>query len=285
MTKGKLGRLLSAAALLVGMSGGVLPASAQTPAKPNILVIFGDDIGYWNISAYNRGMMGYRTPNIDRIASEGAIFTDYYGQQSCTAGRAAFITGQSPIRTGLLKVGLPGAPEGPVGEGPDHRRPAEAAGLRHRPVRQEPSRRPQRVPADGARLRRVLRQPLPPQRRGGAGERRLPEGPDVQGQVRPARRAEVRRDRRPTTPGEDPRFGKWGKQKCEDTGPLTKKRMETVDEEFLAASLDFIDRANRDRKPFFVWFNSDPHAHLHAPQAGVRGQDRPRRLCRRHGRA
>ena len=82
------------------------------PVHPNILVIFGDDIGYWNISKYNRGMMGYRTPNIDRIATEGAIFTDAYGQQSCTAGRSAFITGQSPIRTGLLKVGLPGAPEG-----------------------------------------------------------------------------------------------------------------------------------------------------------------------------
>src|SRR5206468_11338470 len=79
---------------------------------PNILVIMGDDIGYWNISAYNRGQMGYRTPNIDRIANEGAILTDYYGQQSCTAGRAAFITGQSPMRTGLLKVGLPGAKEG-----------------------------------------------------------------------------------------------------------------------------------------------------------------------------
>ena len=83
-----------------------LPASAQQQQKPNILVIMADDIGYWNISAYNRGMMGYRTPNIDRIANEGAIFTDYYGQQSCTAGRAAFITGQSPLRTGLLKVGL-----------------------------------------------------------------------------------------------------------------------------------------------------------------------------------
>src|SRR5437763_9463495 len=88
------------------------PAMAQQPQKPNILVIMGDDIGYWNISADNRGMMGYRTPNIDRIANEGAILTDYYGQQSCTAGRAAFITGQSPMRTGLLKVGLPGAKEG-----------------------------------------------------------------------------------------------------------------------------------------------------------------------------
>src|SRR5262249_37913346 len=97
--------------LLFSLAPLSAPAVAQQP-KPNILAIMGDDIGYWNISAYNRGMMGYRTPNIDRIASEGAIFTDYYGQQSCTAGRAAFITGQSPLRTGLLKVGLPSAKEG-----------------------------------------------------------------------------------------------------------------------------------------------------------------------------
>jgi arylsulfatase len=94
------------------------PAAAQTAAKPNILVIWGDDIGGFNISAYNMGMMGYRTPNIDRIAKEGALFTDWYGGQSCTAGRAAFITGQSPIRTGLTKVGLPGAPEGMKKEDP-----------------------------------------------------------------------------------------------------------------------------------------------------------------------
>src|SRR6516162_2100762 len=92
--------------------GATAPLRAQEQKKPNILVIMADDIGYWNISAYNRGMMGYHTPNIDRIAKEGALFTDYYGQQSCTAGRAAFITGQSPLRTGLLKVGLPGAKEG-----------------------------------------------------------------------------------------------------------------------------------------------------------------------------
>ena len=101
--------------LLTSLASGmaaVVPACAQQLQKPNILVIMADDIGYWNISAYNRGMMGYRTPNIDRIANEGALFTDYYGQQSCTAGRAAFITGQSPMRTGLLKVGLPGAKEG-----------------------------------------------------------------------------------------------------------------------------------------------------------------------------
>jgi hypothetical protein len=96
-----------AAAMMAG-----LPAVAQQQQKPNILIIWGDDIGGFNISAYNQGMMGYKTPNIDAIAKEGALFTDWYGQQSCTAGRAAFITGQSPIRTGLTKVGLPGAPEG-----------------------------------------------------------------------------------------------------------------------------------------------------------------------------
>ena len=101
-----------ATVLAAGLTAFAVPTSASAQAKPNILVIMADDIGYWNISAYNRGMMGYRTPNIDRIANEGALFTDYYGQQSCTAGRSAFITGQSPMRTGLLKVGLPGAKEG-----------------------------------------------------------------------------------------------------------------------------------------------------------------------------
>src|ERR1700729_3702028 len=109
-----LGALTLSAAVMLAST----PASAQQQQKPNILVVMGDDIGYWNISAYNRGMMGYRTPNIDRIANEGAIFTDYYGQQSCTAGRAAFITGQSPLRTGLLKVGLPGAKKGVSAKNP-----------------------------------------------------------------------------------------------------------------------------------------------------------------------
>jgi arylsulfatase A-like enzyme len=106
---------------VAGMLGSAFPvqtAIAQQQQRPNILVIWGDDIGVFNISAYNRGMMGYRTPNIDRIANEGALFTDWYGQQSCTAGRAAFITGQSPIRTGLTKVGLPGTPEGMKKEDP-----------------------------------------------------------------------------------------------------------------------------------------------------------------------
>ncbi len=96
--------------VILGVVGAGSPSHAQE--KPNILIIWGDDIGYWNVSAYNQGMMGYKTPNIDSIAKQGALFTDFYGQQSCTAGRAAFITGQSPFRTGLLKVGLPGAKEG-----------------------------------------------------------------------------------------------------------------------------------------------------------------------------
>ena len=170
------------------------PMAAKTD-KPNILFIMADDIGWFNVSCYNHGIMGYRTPNIDRIAKEGAMFTDFYGQQSCTAGRAAFITGQSPIRTGLTKVGMPGATLGLRAEDPIDRAVPEELRLRHRPVRQEPSRRSQRAPADGARLRRVLRQPLSPQRRGRAGIRRLSEGPEFPEEVRPARRAEVQGDR------------------------------------------------------------------------------------------
>ena len=128
-------------------------AQATKTSKPNILIIWGDDIGYWNVSAYNQGMMGYKTPNIDRIAKEGALFTDWYGQQSCTAGRACFITGQVGFRTGLLKVGLPGAKEGLAGARRHDRPAAQGAGLHDRAVRQEPPRRRRRDAADGARLR------------------------------------------------------------------------------------------------------------------------------------
>src|SRR3981189_1934317 len=119
--------LISAILAAVAMTQSPSAAVAQQQ-PPNILVIMGDDIGYWNISAYNRGMMGYRTPNIDRIANDGAIFTDYYGQQSCTAGRAAFITGQSPMRTGLLKVGLPAAKEGLSAKAPTLAEPLKPQG-------------------------------------------------------------------------------------------------------------------------------------------------------------
>ncbi|MFL5240370.1 MAG: arylsulfatase [Rhizomicrobium sp.] len=217
-------------------------AQAQQPQKPNILIIMADDIGYWNISAYNRGMMGYRTPNIDRIDNEGAIFTDYYGQQSCTAGRAAFITGQSPLRTGLLKVGLPGAKEGLSGKDPtiaELLKPQGYAtaqfGKNHLGDRNEFLPTVHGFDEFFGNLYHLNAEDEP-------------EHPDYP--KNPSCVATIT-----DTPGEDARFGAWGKQKCDDTGPLTKKRMETIDEEFLTASTDFIDRANRDKKPFFVWFN------------------------------
>ena len=132
---------------------GATSSQAADAKKPNILVIMGDDIGIFNVSAYNMGMMGYRTPNIDQIAKEGALFTDFYAQQSCTAGRAAFITGQSPIRTGLTKVGLPGAPEGIKPEDPTIAELLKPLGLRHRTIWQEPPRRPRRDDAHATRIR------------------------------------------------------------------------------------------------------------------------------------
>src|SRR6266542_2743282 len=224
------------------------PTCAQQQQKPNILVIMGDDIGYWNISAYNRGMMGYHTPNIDRIANEGAILTDYYGQQSCTAGRAAFITGQSPMRTGLLKVGLPAAKEGLSEKDPtlaDLLKPAGYAtgqfGKNHLGDRNEFLPTVHGFDEFFGNLYHLNAEDEPehPDYPKGA-EFKLRFGP--RGVLRcTATTAD--------TPGEDPRFVKWGKQNCTDTGPLDKKRMETVDEEFLKATSDFIDRANRkDRK-------------------------------------
>ena len=213
--------------------------------KPNILVIMGDDIGYWNISAYNRGMMGYRTPNIDRIAREGAIFTDYYGQQSCTAGRAAFITGQSPIRTGLLKVGLPGAKEGLSEKDPtiaDLLKPQGYVtgqfGKNHLGDRNEFLPTVHGFDEFFGNLYHLNAEEEPE-------NIDYPKNPTFKAAVRPARRAEMRRHRHRTPRATIPRFGPWGKQKCEDTGPLTKKRMETVDREFLNASIGF----HRSRQP------------------------------------
>ena len=232
----------------------VTPLSAQQQQKPNILVIMGDDIGYWNISAYNRGMMGYRTPNIDRIANEGAIFTDYYGQQSCTAGRAAFITGQSPLRTGLLKVGLPAAKEGLSAKDPtiaELLKPQGYAtgqfGKNHLGDRNEFLPTVHGFDEFFGNLYHLNAEDEPE-------HPDYPKNPAFKAQFGP--RGVMKCVAVPTdTPGDDPRFGTWGKQKCEDTGPLTKKRMETIDEEFLGATNDFIERANRDKKPFFVWFN------------------------------
>jgi arylsulfatase len=207
--------------------------------KPNILIIWGDDIGQFNVSAYNMGMMGYKTPNIDRIARDGALFTDWYGQQSCTAGRAAFITGQSPIRTGLTKVGLPGAPEGMKVEDPtlagllkNHGYMTGQFGKNHLGDRDETLPSNHGFDEFFGNLYHL-------------NAEEEPENPDY-----------------PKDPAFRKRFGPRGvirssaDGKIEDTGPLSRKRMETVDEEVTAAALDFMDRAKKADKPFFLWWNS-----------------------------
>jgi arylsulfatase A-like enzyme len=229
--------------------------------KPNILIIWGDDIGWYNISAYNLGVMGYRTPNIDRVGREGALFTDWYGQQSCTAGRAAFITGQSPIRTGLTKVGLPGATLGLSAEDPtiaDFLKPhgyvSGQFGKNHLGDRDEHLPTAHGFDEFFGNLYHL-------------NAEEEPEHPDY-----------------PKDPEFKKKFGprgvlkSWaqpdGTQKIENTGPLTRKRMETVDEEFLDSALDFIERQHQADKPFFCWWNSTRmhvNTHLKAESQGVTG--------------
>jgi arylsulfatase len=228
-------------------------AQPKNGKKPNILVLWGDDIGYWNLSAYNRGQMGYRTPNIDRIAKEGAIFTDCYAQQSCTAGRAAFITGQSPFRTGLLKVGLPGAKEGISDKDPtlaDLLTPLGYAcgqfGKNHLGDRNEMLPTVHGFHDFLGNHLNAEEEPEHPD---------YPKNPEFKKRFGPRGVLKTRAtDKDDETV--DPRFGKVGKQTIEDTGPLTRKRMETVDDEITAGALDFIDRSHKDGKPFFVWWNS-----------------------------
>ncbi|MEP4770346.1 MAG: arylsulfatase [Roseibium sp.] len=228
----RLAQLAIASGLACVLASGAMAQSE----KPNILVIWGDDVGYWNLSHINRGMMRYKTPNIDRIADEGIWFTDYYGDQSCTAGRSSFIMGQSPARTGLTKVGMPGAPQGiseldptiagllkPLGYmtgqfGKNHLGDRDEhlptnhgfdeffGNLYHLNIEEEPE--------------------LPDYPTGELADKIRPRGV-IQSTVDGA---------------------------IEDSGPLTKKRMETVDEEFLSSTKDFISRANDQKKPFFAWF-------------------------------
>jgi len=229
---------LAAAALVCAVMIAASPAAAADK-KPNIVIIWGDDIGGFNISAYNMGMMGYKTPNIDRIAKEGALFTDWYGQQSCTAGRAAFITGQSPIRTGLTKVGLPGAPEGMQKEDPTIATLLRAQGY---------------MTGQFGKNHLGDRDEMLPTNHGfdeffgnlyHLNAEEEPENPDY-----------------PKDPDFKKRFGPRGVihsfagGKVEDTGPLTRKRMETIDEEVTAQALDFMGRAKKANKPFFLWYNS-----------------------------
>ena len=162
---------------------------AQAQEKPNILVIFGDDIGITNISAYSDELMGYETPNIDRLGMRAFASLHYYGEQSCTAGRAAFLTGQHGIRTGLTKVGFPGAPMGMSQLDPSIGGLLKNFGYATASSARTMSATAMR-PCHRQRVRRVLRQPLPPQRRGGTGAARLPEGAGVPRKVRPARRAQ-----------------------------------------------------------------------------------------------
>jgi arylsulfatase A-like enzyme len=208
-------------------------------AKPNILVIFCDDIGQSNISAYSRGLMGFTTPNIDRIGNEGGVFVTYYGQQSCTAGRAAFITGQCPFRTGLTKVGLPGSPIGLQKEDPTIAEFLKPLGY---------------MTAQFGKNHLGDKDEFLPTNHGfdeffgnlyHLNAEEEPENIDY-----------------PKDPEFRKKFGPRGvlhsfaDGRIQDTGPLTKKRMETVDEEFLAAAEDFIDRSHKANKPFFCWYNS-----------------------------
>jgi arylsulfatase A-like enzyme len=266
--------LLAALVTMGAMALGVTtPTLAQAPAKkPNILVIMGDDIGMWNVSSYSRGMTGYRTPNIDRIAKEGAIFTDLYGQQSCTAGRAAFITGQSPFRTGLLKVGLPGAKEGLSEKDPtiaDLLKPQGYAtgqfGKNHVGDRNEFLPTVHGFDEFFGNLYHLNAEEEPEN----ADYPKPPQYPNFLARFGPRGVLHTFASSK-DDPTVDPRFGAVGKQTIEDTGPLTKKRMETVDEEFLAGAKSFIDRNAKAGKPFFVWFNSTRmHVHTHLKPASL----------------
>jgi arylsulfatase len=230
-------------------------ALAQT-SKPNILVIFGDDIGYWNISAYSQGMAGYKTPNIDRVAHEGALFTDYYAQQSCTAGRAAFITGQSPIRTGLTKVGLPGSNLGLQKEDPTLAELLKPLGYmtiqngkNHLGDRNEFLPTVHGFDEFFGNLYHLNAEEEPE-------NVDYPQSPEFRQKFAPRGMLKCKALTTDNPAPPDPRFGAWGKQSCEDTGPLTIKRMETADNEILSASLDAIDRSVKAGKPFFLWHNT-----------------------------
>jgi len=223
--------------------------------KPNILFIMSDDIGWFNISCNNNGMMGYRTPNIDRIAKEGANFTDFYGQQSCTAGRAAFITGQSPIRTGLTKVGLPGAKLGLSFEDPTVAEFMKGFGYatgqfgkNHLGDRNEHLPTVHGFDEFFGNLYHLNAEEEPQ-------NPDYPKDPNFKKKFGPRGVLKCKAlDKEDATV--DPQFGKVGKQVIENTGALDTKRMETVDEEFLTAALDFIDRKHKEGTPWFCYFNS-----------------------------
>jgi len=250
---------------LLAMTWMAGQAVAAETAKPNILVIWGDDIGQSNISAYTRGMMGYKTPNIDRIADEGMLFTDYYGEQSCTAGRSSFITGQSVFRTGLSKVGLPGAELGLKEEDPTIAAMLKAQGYATGQFgKNHLGDRDEHLPTNHGfdeffgNLYHL-------------NAEEEPENEDYPGDMKLADGSTFRQ-----------KFGPRGVihskagGKIEDTGPLTKKRMETVDDETVAAAIDFIERQHKDGKPWFVWWSGTRmhfRTHVKPELRGISGQD------------
>ena len=254
MKKQKLITLLTMCLLMV--------ASISAQKKPNILVIWGDDIGQSNISAYTMGMMGYQTPNIDRVANEGMIFTDYYSEQSCTAGRSSFIMGQSVFRTGLSKVGLPGAKEGISSEDPTIAELLKPLGYR-----------------TGQFGKNHL----------GDRDEHLPSNhgfDEFFGNLYHLNAEEEPENEDYPDPAKYPNFAKkygprgvihsYADGKIEDTGPLTKKRMETIDDESIAAAKKFITAAVKSGEPFFVWWNGTRmhfRTHVKDEHKGISGQD------------
>jgi arylsulfatase A-like enzyme len=251
--------LFASLAALAGATMMIAPAAAQQQQKPNIVIIWGDDIGQSDVSAYSRGLMGFQTPNIDRVANEGVMFTDFYAEQSCTAGRASFITGQSGLRTGLTKVGLPGATLGLQKEDPtiaELLKPLGYAtgqfGKNHLGDRNEFLPTVHGFDEFYGNLYHLNAEEEP----------ELPDYPKD-----PAFRAKFGprgvMDCKASNTDDatvDPRFGKVGKQVCKDTGPLTKARMVTIDDDIANRAVDFIKRQKNANKPMFVWVN---FTHMH----------------------
>jgi arylsulfatase len=247
---------------IVAMEPAIAEAAPaeEDGAKPNILVIWGDDVGIWNISHNNNGMMGYETPNIDRIANEGVSFTDYYAQQSSTAGRAAFISGSVPVRSGMTKVGLPGAAQGwqktdvtmaTVLKGQGYA--TGQFGKNHEGDRNEHLPTIHGFDEFLGNLYH-LNAEEEPENEDYPRDQMLKNGKTFLETFGPRGVLHCYATDK-DDPTEDPRFGKMGMQKCEDTGPLTKKRMETIDDETVAAAKDFIARQEKAGKPWFVWWN------------------------------
>ncbi|PSH63038.1 arylsulfatase [Phyllobacterium sophorae] len=253
------GTALAAASVIASVASVKTAKAQQQPAapggQPNILVIFGDDIGISNISAYSHGLMGYSTPNIDRIGREGIMFLHYYGEQSCTAGRAAFLTGQHGIRTGLTKVGFPGAPMGMSQKDPSIGGLLKNLGYatgqfgkNHVGDRNDTLPTVNGFDEFFGNLYHLNAEEEP----------ELPDYPKDPAYLAKFGPRGVLKCKATETDDAtvDPRFGKIGKQTIEDTGPLTKKRMETIDDETSAAAIDFMKRQQAASKPFFCWFNS-----------------------------